>query len=685
MGGICGIWDGSGQGVNPSDLEQMMERLAHRGPDGQRLWSEGEVGFGHLMLWTTPESHQEILPWQQEDLVLTADARLDNREILAEQLEISPPQLSDLPDSQLILRAYQRWGTACAEQLLGDFSFAIWDGHHRRLVCVRDHLGIKPFYYYRSGPYFAFASQIRALLPLPRVPCQINYPHIQSLYNNQLDPHQTFYHQIYRLPPASVLEISPAGPRLSSYWSLDPERELQLGSDQEYTEAFRELFFQSVQCRLRSAYPIGSHLSGGLDSSSIVCVARQLLGQQGRDPLHTFSSVFTQVKPADERIYMAAVLRQGELHPHLFLPEESGPLPFLATYQRHEDEGHVDANHYLIWAHSQQAQQAGVRVMLDGFDGDTVVSHGSDHLIELLQAERWPELQAEIEGIQTESGVGVERALAQGRILGYLQYLARSGRLVELFQKVKWIESTFKIPARHLFLQHGLKPLLPMAVVRMWRSLKRLPPPDPKHHPTLQEKHFFDATFAAQSGLTDIFASERKAASLQPTSVRQLQYQVLTSGLFSFSLEVIDRTAARHHLEARHPFLDKRLVEFCLSLPSDQKQHHGWGRIVLRRAMQGILPQEIQWRPSKANFSPSFAYGLLQINGKALHELLFDESQPFHTYVNTPRLQALYRKATRADGADLRDSTNALAIWRTISLAQWLSSAVPAVPADAEP
>ena len=211
MSGIAGVYYLDGRTVDSADLERMVDILAHRGPDGAAVWCEGSAGLGHRMLHTTPESLHEELPLVSAygDLALTADARIDNRGELLSALRIDRPH-EEVCDSELIIEAYKKWGERCPERLLGDFAFAIWDGRNRRLFCARDHMGVKPFYYYRSYRLFAFASEIKALLCLPDVPHKLNEVQIADylLDNYYEDKAVTFYEGILRLPPAHVTSVS---------------------------------------------------------------------------------------------------------------------------------------------------------------------------------------------------------------------------------------------------------------------------------------------------------------------------------------------------------------------------------------------------------------------------------------------------------------------------------------------
>ena len=364
------------------------------------LWSDGSIGLGHRMLWTTPESLHEKQPLlnQSGDLVITADARIDNREELIAALDLTDRAPYSITDSQLILAAYEKWGEICPEKLLGDFAFVIWDGRKQALFCARDHFGVKPFYYYfLSGRFFVFASEIKALLSHPEVPRRLNEVRVGEYLASMFDDKTiTFYAGILRLPPAHSLTVSRAGTQLQQYWSLDPSRELQLGSDDAYAEAFRELFIEAVRCRLRTAFPVGSMLSGGMDSSSITCVARQLLARDGGRRLLTFSAIFDEVTQCDERPFINAVLAQNSLEPHYVHGDRLSPLADLDHVLWHQDEAFYAPNLFLTWNLYGAAKEQGVRILLDGFDGDTTVSHGEGYLDELAYAGQWFTLAAEI-------------------------------------------------------------------------------------------------------------------------------------------------------------------------------------------------------------------------------------------------------------------------------------------------
>src|SRR5579862_1739106 len=297
MSAIAGVVYLDGRPVN-GEPERMAERLAHRGPDGSGAWTRGSVGLGHRLRHTTPESLSEAQPVvvRSGRLALVADARIDNRAELLEALSVEP-RPAPISDAELILRAYEAWGDQCPERLLGDFAFAVWDERRQVLFCARDHFGAAPFYYHHApGRAFIFASEIKALFCCPEVPRRLNEERLSDYLQPMLeDKTATFHQEIHRLAPAHRAVMSRDGIRIEEYWALDPEREIRCSSDAEYAEGFRERFLEAVRCRARSAFPVGSLLSGGLDSSSIACAAR-MPGMGNGEPVHTFSAVFDEVR-----------------------------------------------------------------------------------------------------------------------------------------------------------------------------------------------------------------------------------------------------------------------------------------------------------------------------------------------------------------------------------------------------
>ena len=664
MSAIAGIYYPDGQPVNRADLERMIETLAHRGPDGAGVWSEGSVGLGHRMLWTTPESLHERLPLVNEtgDLVLTADARIDNRDELIAALGLTDRPPGEITDSQLILAAYEKWGEHCPGKLLGDFAFAIWDERRQKLFCARDHFGVKPFYYYSSGRAFVFASEIKALLCLPEVPRRLNELRVgYHLAMTVEDKALTFYQDIFRLPPAHGMTVSRDRTRLQAYWSLDPSRELRMESDEAYAEAFRELFTETVRCRLRSAFPVGSLLSGGLDSSAVTCVARDLLAQNGGHRLHTISAIYDETPECDERRFINAVLGQGNLEPHYVHMDQLSPLADFERVFWHGDEPFTSPTFYIAWGLSQAAHEQGVRVLLDGLDGDTAVSHGNGYLAELARTGRWAAFAREARAIAQHENLPSVPLLLEQYGVPYLTELARGWKWVTFAREANELSRHLDVSRRNLFRYCGLKPVLPESLKRTWRALRG------RNRPARSVDSIINPEFASRISLDEHIKALAGHRSILPRTAREEHYRALTSGLIPYVFELANRASTAFSVEARHPFSDRRLLEFCLALPPEQKLYQGWTRIVMRRALAGILPEEVQWRGGKTINSTAFTHGLLNFEDGLLEEVIMNGPGSIEPHVDIAALRETYHRYLSQ-----KQPADEIRVWNAATLALWL-------------
>ena len=610
----------------------MADSLAHRGPDKAGLWSEANVGLGHRMLWTTPESLHEELPLVDKSgtFAITADARIDNREELIAALGLSGRPHGQISDSELILGAYQKWGEDCSKKLLGDFAFAVWDRRRQRLLCVRDHMGVRPFYYYLSDEVFAFASEIEALLCVPEVPRRLNEARVADLLVHNLgDKTATFYKEIFRLTPACAMAVGVDMSSIEPYWALDPLREVRLRSDEEYAEAFYEVFAEAVRCRLRSAYPVGCELSGGLDTSAVACVARELLAEKGgTQHLHTFSAMYKEAPRSDESNFIDVVLAEGGFEAHKVQVELLSPLEAPKRVLWDTDEPSILGGLSMPWGLAAEANQQGVRVLLNGYDGDRTVSHGIDRLDELALTGRWKTLYTEIEAL---------------RNLGWSR--------------------------RTLLRDRMLKPLAPEFLLRAWWVLWG-------RNPWSRTGNMYTGPmsedFARRIGLREQLQAPHGGRDL-PGSVRlsrRWHWAGLVDGATQHVLEAHGKIGAALSIENRYPFADRRLVEFCLALPPEQKLSQGWTRVVMRRALANVLPDVIRWRKTKGNLTPGLVWSLLMYDRKLVEDTILKNPEGIEEYADVDRLrQAYVRCAYRPDAED------ALAIIRTVALAQWLRRA----------
>jgi asparagine synthase (glutamine-hydrolysing) len=627
MSVIAGVCRPDGETVDRREVDRMASALAHRAPDGAAVWNGGPAALAHGALWTTPESGRERQPLTSAaGNVIVADARLDNRDDLLRALGVTGGAAGD---AELILRSYERWGEDCPERLLGDFAFAIWDSRDQRLFCARDHVGVKPFYYHRAAVVFLFASEIKALLTSAMVPYRLNPLRVADHLVGFLDDRAiTFYRDVYRLPAGHALTVSRAGMRIRPYWSLDRTRELALGSDEAYAEAFRECFTEAVRCRLRGD-AVGCLLSGGLDSSSIVATARRIRGAAAAKPLDTFTAIFPglpapDLRKIDERAFVNAVASQGGVQPHYVRGDLLSPLTDVDRALWHLDESFAAPNLYLHWGLYGAARDQGVRTLLDGIDGDTTVSHG----LERLSA------------------------------------LARAGQFVTLGHELRALSRRHRAGVVNLFRQFVVDPSVPAALRQGIRRLRG-------SEPGRLASTVIRPEFARRTGIVDRVEAFQREEERPARSPREVHQRAMTSGLVPYALELADKAAGAFGVEPRYPFFDRRLMELCLAMPANQKLQGGWTRVVMRRAMEGILPEEVQWRSTKANLAPNFRRRLLDKDLSVLTEIVIEQPGVIEEYVDVQALRRVYDRFVAQRGSE----ADALTVYGAAVLGLWLQRA----------
>ena len=620
MSGICGAWSFGGGGPGLAPVLALLER---RGPEGTRSWAEGPVGLGHSLLATTPEALVETLPLTDggSGCTITADARIDNRDELIAALDLDGGSRT-IGDGELILNAYLKWGDDCPVHLLGDFAFAIWDPREPRLFCARDHMGMRQLIYHHApGRLFAFATEVDALGAHDSVPKQLNQGRIADFLDGLegIDLTSTFFDRVWRLPPAHRLAVDVEGVTLERYWQLTCPPELKLPSDEAYAEAFMAVFAEAVRCRLRCAGPVGSMLSGGIDSNSVSAVAARLLEAEGQGPLMTFSGIGPDPESCVETRAICAAAGNprfdARLTDHSELQEMLDDLaPMTMTCAEP-----FDAPMTLHRAIYLQAHRSGTKVVLDGVGGDVVLNAGNV-VAELLHMKRFGEALRE----------------SAWRQLSFRHALAAAGELLSTI----WASA---VPAMIRRLRHRLLRLRDDKKVTRGRTLIN---PKLANRVALGERRsqYRDRHFGALP-----FGRDYR--------VHSIMHPHLVVGR-----ERYDRVASALAIEPRDPFLDLRLIKFCLSLPRDQLHSNRFSKAILRRAMVGLVPADVIWRRGKEHVGWHFTQALL---ARLPDPADVCPSKLFGKFVNLPLADTVKRMST--NGMDrLR--------WFELSvLAFWLS------------
>lgn len=641
MSAITVIYNLDGRPARRADAERMLERLRHRGDDGEGVWLGGDIALGHRMRYVTPESLVERLPMRdaESSAVITCDARIDNRAELIAQLSFSNKPVGEITDAEIILKAFEKWGEDCPAHLIGDFVFAVWDARRKKLFCARDPLGVKHFYYYHEPhKLFVLASEIKALLALDNVPCDLDEESVGDfLVINSEDKESTFYKNIKRLPATHALVVSRDDFRIRRYWQPSPS-EIRLKNNAEYQEAFREKFNEAVACRLRSAYPVGSMLSGGLDSSAVVCSASNYLKANGRAPLKTFSAVFPTVAKIDSRIdelrYMQSVIEKSGCEPHFVNADDANPLQDIRKIMWHADHPIGHLNVYMDWEIYRAAQNQGVKVLLSGTDGDSTVSYGYEDF----------------------------------------EQFVRRGNYVRLFKEALALKKNMPIRLHTLkrsIWHRGFRRAIPPTLLKTWRALNRRRPEDYAASPVMHPLHFnaVNPRFKAARDLENRIVKFTELNYPTDAAAAENHWNGLTGGLFSNMLEQLEKISAAFGIEARHPFFDRRLIEFCIGLPPGQRLYRGWTRSIFRFAMDGILPPDVQWRADKANIGAHIKINLLKYGSADLEKAINLDSRKLEKYVDTEAVRAAY--GSYKSEPNCKDS-EALLVLTNVYLSNWL-------------
>lgn len=610
MSAICGFLGRPGDLAGPA-LASMLDALAPFGKE-QAQWTDGAVGLG----WRASAGEAVPTPTPRSDagpaLAIVADARLDDLAALCGALGVPPPDRAWLlregngsparrsslarrsspamrpsravrertapaegsfsGDADLIRRAWLRWGQECPKRLLGDYAFAIWDVGRRMLFCARDHIGAKPLYYARTARGFAFASAVEGVLAAPGVSGELDEGRVVAHLTEigSATTHRTFFKAVRKLPPGCSIVVAGSADAASPqrHWRPEDVPEARPASDEAWAEEFLALYREAVRDRLRGAGPVGTHLSGGLDSSSVTVLAARELKRQGRPSplaftwLPALGGKAPEAGHAGEYALVDAVRKQEGLRVFHQSPGAADVLHLLRGDGAFPGAG-FHANEYPV---QRCAQEQGVRVLLSGWGGDEGVSFsGRGHPAWLLFTGRWMRLLAECH--------------------------ARNRRLPGFLADVL-------LPLVHPRSKLVLRRLLKLR----WRELR-----DRRWlvHPDLVRR-----------------AGPPSRPALPVVGMRRTQLLLLRHGGLNERMEAWAASGVRRGIEYRYPLLDRRLLELALRLPPEQFRRGRWSRWLMRHALgrtglarhprscrahgegplrNAVLPSEVCWSPLKTD------------------------------------------------------------------------------------
>jgi asparagine synthase (glutamine-hydrolysing) len=622
MSGIGGILHFDGRPIERERLERMLKAMERRGPHARDLHTEDGLGLvcAHLNLSPRPDGRADSSSPSLR-LPLAFDGRLDNRADLIARLKPASPSVSD---AELVFAAYQRWSEDCPQYLLGDFAFALWDREKKKLFCARDHFGVKPFFYHHSDVFFIFASSPYAILAAHRELCEINDARVADFLVGfeGYDEVVTFYKRIFRLPRRQSMTVDGRGMRAAQYWDLQPSQK-EYRSEGEYIEAFLEIFSEAVKCRLGTPGNTFVPLSGGLDSTSIAAISREIFARDGAS-LPTLSAVSADENDSEtERI--RSVLAQGKMNGKLlsadYILEDVDNL--LADLARLDDPFDTFENSWRPLY--RQAREDGIHISLDGIDSDLMLAESNSLAI------LW----------------------RSGRYRDFLGETLFAGGLTKFYYKHPLI--WFLTSLRSVLAPEWLKALRRdlsnrTAISRL--NKKSLISSDLAYRVRLRERHKLFSSYDVRPASASLIESHKQS----------IFHPHLQAGL-----ERYDRLAAAYSIESRHPFLDPRLAEFCLALPWQFRTHRGWTKILLRKAMESCLPEQVVWGREKKHPAWGFSLRILTAKKESFWGILKEEEKALKDYADINKLNKVWNRFFSRGGDD-----EAFQIWETIGLAFWL-------------
>ena len=531
MCGICGIVDLERR-PDPATVERWLDELSHRGPDGRGLFADDAASLGHLRLAIIDLSDAGLQPMRDRELQLLHNGEIYNYVELREELRAKGHRFHTATDTEVILAAYREWGDRCVERFNGMWAFCIWDEQRRTLFCSRDRLGIKPFYYRIDGSRFSFASE-PWMLRSGAANLRAVHDYLEQGYLDEGD--QTFFAGVARLPPAHSLTFGPDGLRLRRYWSLEPRE-----PPADATEAVREAVLDAVRLQLRSDVPVGTCLSGGIDSSSIAVVVAHL----GHAHQKTVTAYFDD-PGFDERPFARDVVERtgAEAHWVTFgVAELAADLPAIVQAQ---GEPFGSTSICAGWYVMRAAKEAGLTVMLDGQGGDEILA-----------------------GYRASFGYRLADML-------------RAGELTQAARELRSFTD-----------RHGPR----------WAAVALMTPHLPERVRLAARGRLRGSSSLLGQALRGVDSLSTADGSVFPDRLRRQLQRLLTRRGLPELLRYEDRNSMAHSIEARVPLLDHRLVELAFSLPGSELIRGGETKSVLRRALADLLPPTVAARRDKLGF-----------------------------------------------------------------------------------
>ncbi|WP_431098429.1 asparagine synthase (glutamine-hydrolyzing) [Polaromonas aquatica] len=619
---MCGLVTVIGPAPSLSDamIGAMRDRLAHRGPDGAGLVVKHlgamSIAMAHRRLSIIDLTEAASQPMTSDDgrLTIVFNGEIYNYIELRAQLQAEGVSFRTSSDTEVLLACYRHWGAECLSRLNGMFAFVILDEGKGQVIVARDRFGEKPLFFSRVDEGgVAFASEIKALFAHPRIAARVN-PKVVEKYTAGTyheDSAETMFLDVYRVLPATAMILDSTGQVLRSwrYWIPDYGQVADPAPIEQKIEEFSALFERSLRLRLRADVPVGTSLSGGLDSSMIAGSLSRMRLQGTALTQNSFSARFDADPSLSEGEFIDLVVDHTGVNSHSVSPTPTGLMSESRALHWHQEEPFLSASIYLQWCVARCARANATTVLLDGQGADEILAgyqyYFRSHQLDLAEKFRWRDLFNETRLFDARLRSASEKYPDSARRFNH-QVSLSAIRLVHAL--------AFRAPRAHAG-HYEIGVPLPQRGMRLKRQL---------------------------------------AEAVQYNSLPAL-------------LRYADRNSMAFGLESRLPFLDYELVDWCIRQPEDVLIRDGWQKYVMRRAGEGLLPSQVQWRADKVGYAAPLDIWLRGEIKDWAHSMLFSGSLHELAGFDAAEVSRMW---------DMHQSGRAnlsWALWRWISLGEWLS------------
>jgi len=579
MCGICGAINYKEKIISETLINNMMVSIKHRGPDGEGAFTEDNTALGHVRLSIIDLSEQANQPMFSDDgnLVIVFNGEIYNYQDIKNELP-EKYTFKTNSDTEVILNAYKEWGEECLHKFNGMFAFAIYNRAEKTLFAARDPFGIKPFYYYASENHFVFGSEIKAILASGTVKAELNEAMLYDfiVFNRTDHTAQTSFKNICNLRPGHKIKLSTDTPdiKISQWYFLSEIHENKL-SFEENAKILYSWLSESVRLHLVSDVPVGSALSGGIDSSTIVCLMRQLM--PANNPLYTFSAVYDSSWEKDEKKYVDILAQHIDISSAFTYPNAQNLADELDKLIHHQEEPFSSASLYASWCVYKEAGKNNIKVLLNGQGADELFAYdymAAFFFYELFRSYKWFSLLKQMYLFKKKQKSGTKFTFSLFAFLLLPKFL------------------------RNLAIS-GSQPIV--------------------------NKDFFNKFKSSSSFYNTFFDIKSLNESVKNHLLHKLHHL----------LRVEDKNAMTFSVEGRVPFLEKDLVACALNTPAKFKVYNGEVKYILKQCMKHLLPPQIFTRNNKIGYAtPMDAWFRESVFVSYIDNMLQSPDQPMEKYLN---------------------------------------------------